>query len=227
MPRKARFFVSDGVYHILSRGHNRRKVFYDNRDFLKFTKILQLEKSKRGWQIYNYGFMGNHVHMIIMSPQGIDLSNGMKNLNQTYAQYFRKRYGGIGYIWQNRFKSFIIQNGIYLLRCGRYVELNPVNAGIVRNPEGYKWSSYRFYAFGEDDPLLTFNPEYLALADNFEDRQSAYMKFVSEGQGEKRTLDRYFKSGAWGDEDFVKEMKAKGLKSVSWKIGRPKKCADK
>ena len=227
MPRKARFLIDDGVYHVLSRGHNRQKIFYDTGDCLKFMQILLLEKAKHKLQIYNYTLMENHVHMIIMAPQGVDLSNGIKTLNQTYAQYFRKKYGGIGYIWQDRFKSFIIQNGIYLLECSRYIELNPVKAGIVSRPQDYKWSSYRFYAFGEKNPLLNFNPEYLALAGDSEDRKSEYVKFVNKGIDEKRTLDRYFKYGACGSEDFIKEMKNNGLKQINWRRGRPKKCAEK
>ena len=186
-------------------------------------EILRLEKMKHKLKIYNYSLMGNHVHMIIMSPHGADLSNGMKNLNQTYAQYYRKKYGGIGYIWQDRFKSFIIQNGVYLLTCGRYIEVNAVKAGIVDDPQDYKWSSYRFYAFGERNPLLDFNPEYLALADDFEGRKSEYIKFVKDGIKDRRSLLRYFKIGAYGDEDFIKNMKQKGLKQVDWRIGRPKK----
>jgi len=86
--------------------------------------------------------MSNHYHIIVFNSVPENLSNGIKLLNQSYTQYFRKKHDGVGHLWQDRFKSFVIQDGKYLLKCGRYVELNPVRAGMVISPEDYKWSSY-------------------------------------------------------------------------------------
>lgn len=189
MARIARFVVDNGFYHVFCRGHNKQNIFHEENDFLKYLKILSESKVQYQLSLYHYVLMSNHPHLIVQAPTGNDLSSFMRKFNQTYAQYFRAKYGGVGYVWQDRFKSFLIQEGNYLLACGRYIELNPVRAGIVKDPKDYRWSSYRHYALGETSKIVDLNPAFLALSGNPELRRKKYILFVQDGIKEKRGLD--------------------------------------
>ena len=223
MPRRARFTIEGGIYHILSRGNNQQVIFHKDRDYQEFLDILSFYKKKYGLEIYHYVLMGNHIHLIVKVPDGKALSEAMKGIKWRYVQYYRKNYGGIGHFWQERFKSFLIQEGRYLLECGRYIELNPVKARIVEEPKSYYWSSYRAYGEGEKDYLIDFSPEYFGLADNSPDRQGKYREFIKDGLKERRREERYFREGAFGSREFVEEMKKKGLVSLWSHKGKPKK----
>ncbi len=222
MPRRARFTIEDGNYHILSRGHNKQPIFHEESDYKKYLEFLLNYKIKFSLKIYHYVLMKNHVHLILKSLNGEKLSKSMRGINQGYAQYYRSKYGGIGYLWQDRFKSFVIQEGVYLLECGRYIELNPVRAGIVKEPNEYPWTSYRYYAFGERNTLLDMNPEYLGISEDSARRTKLYSDFVKDGLKERRSLERLLKEGAYGNKNFVECLKGKGLNQVWSHRGRPK-----
>jgi len=190
MPRLKRFTIENGNYHVLSRGHNKKRIFHDNNDFKKYLELVKINKSNYDVKIYHYSLLGNHIHIILASPDGELLSKMMRGINQGYAQYYRKKYGGCGYVWQDRFKSFLIEDGRYLLISGRYVELNPVIAGLSKFPEEYKWNSYRVYAFGEKNDIIDLNPEYLGLAEDIKRRRKAYREFVMEGIKKRKNVSK-------------------------------------
>ena len=224
MPRKARFTIENGTYHVMIRGNNRNEIFHSEEDFEKFPEIVKENKKKFRIKIYHYALMNNHAHLIINSPTGTILSNTMKRINIMYTKYYRKKHGGIGHFFQDRFKSFLIQDGTYLLECGRYVELNPVRAGTVKEcPGEYKWSSYRVYGEGKKDKIVNMNPEYEGLSDDKEARKRIYQEYVRDGLKERRNEERFFRMGAYGAKGFIEELKSKGLKSVWSHTGRPPK----
>ncbi|PIX15008.1 MAG: hypothetical protein COZ15_05360 [Elusimicrobia bacterium CG_4_10_14_3_um_filter_49_12_50_7] len=222
MPRKPRFTIDDGCYHVLSRGHNKRKIFHEDSDFFKYLKILKAAKIAYSFKIYHFSLIPNHVHLILNTKKGEDLTMAMRFINQHYAQYYRSKYGGSGYVWQDRFKSFLIQSGIYMLRCGIYIELNSVMAGLVNNPEDYRWSSSGIYISGKKSDLVDFDPEYEAISGNKDERRRVYLKYLRDGLKEKRSLKRYFREGAYGDAAFIKKLKKSGLRQSTWRKGRPK-----
>src|SRR4030042_771285 len=132
MPRTARIAPNEYVYHILTRGNNRQNVFKDKKDYEKYLGILKRYKEKYKFKLYHYVLMTNHVHLVLETAQkGGNLSEIMKGINLSYAQYYKKRYRHIGHFWQDRYKSIIISKDNYLLACGSYVDLNPVRAKIV------------------------------------------------------------------------------------------------
>ena len=223
MSRTPRFTMEYGTYHIMSRGHNKRNIFHSASDFEKYLNILTTNRTKYSIKIYRYTPMTNHTHLIIMVPDLTNLSNSMRFLNQSYAHYYRKKYGGVGYVWQDRYKSFLIHDGIYLLECSRYVEMNLVMAGIVSPPEEYQWPSYNVYIQGNKTGFIGLDPEYMTLSDNPQTRRKLYKQFISEGIKEKRILTRYFKVGVYGNEKFINVLIGKGLKKTNWKMGRPHK----
>jgi len=223
MPRRSRFAVDDGIYHVLSRGNNRQYIFKEDADFIEIKKLIRDYKQKYQLAVYHYSLMSSHIHMIIKSPDGESLSKAMKGIKLRYTQYYDEKYESIGHLWQERFKNFLIQTGRYLLECGRYVELNAVRAGIVERPEAYRWSSYRAYACGEIDEIVNKSPEYLGMSDCDEERHKLYCEYVTAGINERRSEERYFKEGVYGTEEFAEKMRKKGLLPLWSHRGRPKK----
>lgn len=222
MPRQARFTIDNGTYHVMVSGNNRNQIFHCDKDFECLLRLLKDNKKKYDLKIYHYVLMSNHIHLIIRSQTGKNLSEAMKRITVTYARYYRKKYGGIGHFFQDRFKSFLIQEDKYLLECGKYVELNPVIAGIVQYPEEYKWSSCRVYTEGEKSKIIDISPEYLGLNENIENRKKVYRRYIKDRMFERRKEDRYFKQGAYGSAEFIKSLKNKGLKPVWSHGGYPK-----
>jgi putative transposase len=144
----------------------------------------------------------------------------MKQINLIYFHYYKKLYGYFGHFWQDRFKSSIIEREAYLLQCGKYIELNPVRAGIVSNPGSYPFSSYNFYAKGKPDALISPSPAYLGLSDSTATRQKQYIDFmvdntiINSGILEKR---QYI-----GSEEFVKRLEEYyHIKNRTKERGRP------
>jgi len=223
MPRRARYTVDNGVYHIMIRGNNRNTIFHEDDDFKYFLKLLKENKDKSDIKIYHYILMNNHVHIILKAVTGKSLSETFKRTNISYTLYYRRKYKGVGHFFQDRFKSFLIQDGKYLLECGRYVEMNPVKAGLVKEPGQYKWSSYKVYADGEYDNVVDMNPEYEALSKDKEKRETIYKEYVDDSRLERRNEERFFKAGVYGSKGFIKILNEKGLMTVWSHSGHPKK----
>jgi len=222
MPRRARFTVENGTYHIMLRGNNRSRIFHNDDDFCYFIELLKENKEKFGLKIYHYALMDNHIHLVVQSPDGAKLSAAMKRITVTYTRYYRKIYKGIGHFFQDRFKSFLIQEGKYLLECGRYVELNPVRAEMVKLPGDYRWSSYRVYAESERPGMVDFNPEYEGLGEDKERRATRYREYIKDGILERRNEARFFKQGAYGSKEFIESLGKQGLRTVWSHGGQPK-----
>lgn len=148
MPREARLLVENGCYHITTRGIRKSETFLNDPDYEKHIEFLKKCKKRFMCKLYGWCLMPNHLHLIIFSNT---LSKAMHFLNFSYAQYFNYKYSRSGYVWQNRYKSYIVQEDKYLLNLISYVEYNPVRAKIVSNPEAYRWSSYRARVLGHDE----------------------------------------------------------------------------
>lgn len=145
MPRQPR--VKKGVYctyHVISRGVERKPIFRHDDDKIRFLDTLARMKEKLNYKIYGYCLMDNHIHLIIDS-NGSDISIIMKSINVSYAMYFNRKYGRCGHLFQDRFRSEVVDDDIYLLELSRYIHLNPVRAKMVENAVDYPWSSYCFY----------------------------------------------------------------------------------
>jgi putative transposase len=178
MARSNRLIAPDSAFHIISRGNNKQNVFHSERDKFYYFRLLLDLKEDAGIDIFHYCLMNNHVHLIIWLTMQSELPNFMKRLNLRYYAYYQKCYGHSGHLWQSRYKSYFIDKESYLLQCGKYIELNPVRAGLVRSPEQYRFSSYRYYALGDVDLLLTPNPVYIGLSQSVEIRKKRYLEFV-------------------------------------------------
>ena len=225
MPRTARIAPQEFVYHILTRGNNKQDIFKDEEDFQKYIDILKKYKEKYHFKLYHYVLMTNHVHLVIeTTEEGGELAQIMKGINISYAQYFKTKYKYTGHFWQDRFKSIIISKDEYLLACGSYVELNPVRAGMVKEPKEYPWSSYHANAYGKNDYLVDEHIIYENLSSDEKVRKE-YRKFVQQmlqkneamrGEMERRTV--------YGGGDFIQRVhKRFKIDAVIKGRGRPRK----
>jgi putative transposase len=155
------------------------------------------------------------------------LSKMMQSLGRMYVRYFNKQYQRTGTLWEGRFKSSIVETENYLLRCYRYIELNPVRAGMVSDPAEYKWSSYQCNALGKQSDLLTPHDEYLKLSNNVDARQRNYrdlFKYQLDKELVTKINDATNKGLAIGSENFKKEIEMNFKRRMTpSKMGRPKK----
>ncbi|TBR17936.1 transposase [bacterium] len=178
MPRSRRIIPDNAALHVISRGNNKQIVFHADNDKLRYYALLRDLKEENKISIFHYCLMDNHVHLLLGLNEKSSVSKFMKQVNLSYFYYYRKLYGYAGHFWQNRFRSNIIEADFHLLQCAKYIELNPVRAGMVGHPSDYLFSSYNFYARGKEDTLIANSPVYLNLSDSAVSRQKQYVDFV-------------------------------------------------
>jgi len=194
MPRDARRLVDGGCYHVVTRGIDRRTLFGDELDNQYFLDVVCANLTRFEISIFHYCLMINHIHLLIKVARAADLPKFMQAVLQSYAAYFRKKYLSVGFIFQNRYKSKLIDNDAYLLECGRYIERNPLRSKIISELSKYRWSSYLLYAKGEKNDIVNLlNPLYLNLADTDQKRKELYINYVLQGRPYEDVLDKEFK----------------------------------
>lgn len=174
MPRGPRTMPDCGVFHIMIRGNNKKCIFRRACEFRYFKKLLTRYKKKFVFLLYHYALMKNHIHLCLKATEKTNISKMMQGLQLAYNHYQRKKRNYVGHLWQGRFKSRIVENDEYLFTLGLYIEKNPVETKVVENPIDYPWSSYRYYALGEKDPIVDPNPLYEKLGKTPEERQRRY-----------------------------------------------------
>jgi putative transposase len=195
-------------------------------DHMVYLTLLREYAADTACQVHAYVLMTNHVHLLLSATDREGPSVLMRRLGQHYVQYFNRRHERSGTLWEGRFRSSLVDNEHYLLICQRYIELNPVRAGIVEAPERYPWSSYRANACGADDPLLTPHPAYTELGRHDEDRRVAYRHLFHESLSDQLlTQIRHASNGnrPLGPATFVEEItKTAGVKPPRQRSGRPR-----
>jgi putative transposase len=206
MTRPLRIEYAGAVYHITSRGNEKKAVFKDDQDRINFLNTLQHVNKRYNWLCHAYCMMDNHYHLLIETPDG-NLSLGMRQLNGVYTQLFNKRHQRTGHLFQGRYKSILIQKDSHLLEVCRYVVLNPVRARMVERPEAWKWSSYRATA-GRESPAPCLTTDW--VLGQFSRKRAAagrkYWQFVEWGIG-KETIWREVKGQSiLGEDDFVEGL---------------------
>ena len=174
MTRPRRLVLPGIPLHLIQRGVNRQRCFIDDTDRRRYLAYLLDCLATIPCQLHAYVLMSNHVHFLLSTQEATHLSLLMKSLTQRYTQYFNWRHGRTGSMWEGRYKSCLVQSERYLLICQRYIELNPVRAGLVALPGQHHWSSYAGNAQGLADNLLTPHPLYLSLGATAPERQKTY-----------------------------------------------------
>ena len=200
MARQLRIEYDGAFYHVTSRGNQRGKIFWDDRDRERLKTILERTKERYGYLLHGYVFMSNHYHLLIETPRA-NIKQIMQNINTSYTVFVNRRYHRFGHLFQGRYKAFIVDKERYLLGLGRYIHLNPVRAGVVRRPEDFRWSSYCDYIGSRNEGLVDTD-ETLGL---FSRKRGIairrYREFVKEGLGGGSPLENGTGS-ILGDEGF-------------------------
>ena len=160
--------------HVVQRGNNRQACFFTDDDYRFYLGILGQELRRYQAALHAYVLMTNHVHLLMTPKYGDSISRVMQHVGRLYVVYVNRRYRRTGTLWEGRHKASLIDAERYLLACYRYIELNPVRAGMVARPDDYPWSSYRCHGWGELDSLVVDHDLYRSLHQEPEGRQRAY-----------------------------------------------------
>src|SRR5210317_2260739 len=163
MPRRPRFNLPGIPQHIVQHGNNRAPCFFDEKDRWQYLEDLAESAEKYLCEIHAYVLMTNHVHLLVTPKGKFAVSQMMQALGRRYVYYVNHRYGRSGTLWEGRYRSSLVDSEAYLLACMRYIELNPVRAGMVTHPAEYQWSSYRINAQDEASELICPHTLYLAI----------------------------------------------------------------
>ena len=209
MPRRPRLLAADIPMHIIQRGNNRNNCFFSNNDYLTYLGMLGEAADSSRCEIHAYVLMTNHVHLLITPLNENSAPSLMKSVGERYVQFINRRYARAGTLWQGRYRSCLVQDERYFMVCQRYIEMNPVRASMVSNPGLYGWSSYRTYAYGDINPLLTPHSLVTDLGLNTTARQLAYRELFDEVIPAKtinQLRDATNNNFSFGDDAFAERM---------------------
>jgi len=228
MPRPLRPIDDGLIYHVINRGNNRQGVFRKPADFQAFLAALAELKERKPFALYGYCLMNNHFHLLLR-PKEANISRIVQSLLVSHTQRYRKHYRSGGHVWQGRFKSPVIQNDEHLLTVLRYIEANPLRAGLVKRADEYPWSSYRVHGLGEADELVDPLATYDELSPYPKIRARKWAAKVHRPL-EEATLARIRRSNAtglpYGDDRWIKRLAKKlDLDLTIRPRGRPRKQA--
>jgi len=208
--RPKRCFVEGLSCHVTQRGVDRSPIFRASTDYEVFLTILTYECGESGVRVHSYALMGNHIHLLATPEHETSLPNTMQALGRRYVPFFNQRYSRTGGLWEGRYKLALVHDERYWLTCMRYVEMNPVRAGIVARPEDYRWSSYAHHGFGKPDRLITDHPLYLGLASSSVQRQLAWQRICGQpiASEHMESIRRSIRSGIVSSDPMLPEVSA-------------------
>jgi putative transposase len=179
MARMPRVTCPGLPHHIIQRGNNRSATFFADDDYHAYLKWLGEAMQQYGCRLHAYVLMTNHVHLLMTPETESSISQTLQSLGRRYVRYINGAYDRSGTLWEGRYKSSVVQSERYLLACYRYIELNPVRAGMVSHPRGYRWSSYAHNGLGNQDRYISEHSEYLRLGSGNRERRQAYRQLFT------------------------------------------------
>lgn len=174
MPRTRRLEQPNVPLHVIQRGNNRTACFFGDVDRRFYLKCLATAAARRSVAVHAYVLMSNHVHLLVTPAEVGAVASMLQDLGRKYVRVINMIHERTGTLWEGRYKSCLVSDERYMLTCHRYIELNPVRAGMVKDPAFYPWSSHAHYALGHRDPLITEHFTYLSLGPSADDRSRAF-----------------------------------------------------
>lgn len=224
MARRRRLTPPHIPQHIIQRGNNRQACFSGDADFAAYANWLQEAAEKYEVALHAWVFMSNHVHLLATPETDDGISRMMQHIGRRYVRYFNRTHQRTGTLWEGRFKSCLIHADRYLLTCQRYIELNPVRAGMVKRPADYPWSSYPANGLNKPRRMWTAHRIWLDLGSTDDQRAKNYRDLFDE-QLEKEELQdirRTVNTGLLlGDDRFRAEIeRLTGFRVAEKKRGR-------
>jgi len=227
MARHPRLIGDELVYHAINRGNNRADVFTAGDDHRAFLEAIEKTRGKYPFRLFGYCLMTNHFHLLLRPDSGQSISRILQSLTVTHTWRHHKRHRSSGHVWQGRFRSPSIEGGAHLLGVLRYIEANPLRAGMVADPGAYPWSSYRRHGLGQPDPLLDSLPEWDELGRTESERCSRWRRFVVAARAGRdlEPIRASLRSGRpYGSDSWVKATADRlGVSLVPRPRGRPRK----
>jgi putative transposase len=220
--------IADGlVYHALNRGNNRLGVFAGAADFQQFLRALEQTKGRYPFRLYAYCLMANHFHLVLEPAPGQNISRIVQSLTVAHTWHYHKAQATSGHVWQGRFKSPVIAADEHLLTVLRYVESNPLRAGLVTDLADYPWSSYPVHGLGQHAPLVDEAPVWASLGQTEAARQAYWRRWLRTPLAEKElaAVRRSVASGRpYGAPGWAEQTAARlGLDLAPRRRGRPPK----
>lgn len=209
MARQCRYDLSEVAQHVIQRGNNRCVIFVCEDDCAYFKDLLVESGERYAVDFHAYVLMTNHAHFLITPHEVGAVGRLLQSLGRRYVQYFNRRYGRSGTLWEGRYRATVVDSDGYLMACYRYIELNPVRAGLVRRPEDFVWSSFRRNASGAADALVTTHPIFDGLGPDANGRQTAYRKlFNHDLDSDMLNAVREATNKGWvlGGSDFTRKI---------------------
>lgn len=180
MPRTKRLDLPGVAQHVMQRGNDRQACFFREMDYLRYLQNLREAALRYECRVHAYVLMTNRVHLLLTPRLVGAVARLMQAVGRCYVRYVNDTLCRTGTLWEGRYKSSLVDSERYMMACYRYIELNPVRAGMVECPEGYRWSSFAANGMGAPDPLVTPHEVYQQLATDAEQRREAYRSLVSE-----------------------------------------------
>jgi REP element-mobilizing transposase RayT len=212
MSRAWRIEYEGALYHLLSRGNERRDIFKDDRDRSIFLDTIDEFSERFEINVFAFVLMHNHYHLLVRTLHA-NLKKAMHWFGTTYTQRFNKRHSRSGHLFQGRYKSIIVQNDAYLLQLSCYIHRNPLRAGVVERLADYRWSSYLAYAYGRKAPEW-LSTELILSQFASQDRHKHYRKKVQKYAKEEKRLWEDLRHGLFlGSERFVERIRTQHLTS--------------
>lgn len=206
MARPLRVEYPGAVYHVMARGHERSRIFRDERDRNRFLQLLGTTAQDLAILIHGYCLMDNHYHLLVETPEG-GLSRAMKAISGRYSQWFNWRHKRAGHLFEGRFKSVLVQKERHLLELSRYVVLNPVRAGLVERAGDWRWSNYRATAgIAAAPPWLAVDWTLAQFARSRYTAREAYRRFVAAGKDSGEKIEKLEKKPYVGDRRFLRRV---------------------
>lgn len=188
MARKPRLFVSGMPYHIVNRGHNRMHCFGHDADKIIFFNMLRSKLEEFSITLHAFVLMSNHYHLLVTPENGEEVPHFMQCLGRKYTAYYNTVNERTGTVWDGKYFASFIETNYYLLACYRYIELNPVRAGLAKTPAGYQWSSFHTNACGRNSTIITPHSTYTALGDNPLTRLKAYNELFTQQMSDEELI---------------------------------------
>lgn len=189
MPRKPRYYIPGVPAHIVQRGNDRRACFFESENYQFYLDCIEQACQRYDVSLHAYVLMTNHVHLLMSPSDTTGVSRVMQLVGNRYVQYINKKYKKTGTLWEGRHKANLIDAERYLLTCYRYIELNPVRAGMVSHPADYPWSSYHHHATDKIFSIINEHDIYLRIDKDSSLRKQAYRELFKFGLDDRDVHD--------------------------------------
>ena len=211
MTRPLRIQYPNAWYHVMNRGRSRAKILHSPEDHLAFIELLREASLQWKVRVAAYCLMLNHYHLLVQTPQA-NLSRFMRHINGLYTQYYNRTYRSDGPLFRGRYKSIVVEQDRYLLELVRYIHRNPIQAGLVKRLEDYRWTSHKAY-ISEGNQWNWLHREFVLsmLEENTHKQRQAYLEFIR--QAESETLKTIYEKSNLplflGSKDFIDNIRHK------------------